>query len=121
MTDASRERRPTSTRPKGQVKKETKTIDSVQYVTQYTYDQNGNLKTMTYPSGKVITYNYTNDRAVSVLNGAANLATNITYKPFGGMSSVTYGNGLTGTIGYDNQYRITGITAGTVMNLSYRL
>ena len=28
--------------PKGQVKKETKTIDSIQYVTQYTYDQNGN-------------------------------------------------------------------------------
>jgi RHS repeat-associated protein len=105
--------------PKGQVKKETKTIDSHQYVTQYTYDQNGNLKTMTYPSGRVITYNYSNDKAVSVLNGAANLATNINYKPFGGMSSLTYGNGLTGSISYDNQYRITGITAGTVMNLSY--
>jgi len=105
--------------PKGQVKKETKTIDSNQYVTQYTYDQNGNLKTMTYPSGKVITYNYTNDRAVSVLNGAANLATNISYKPFGGMSSITYGNGLVGNIGYDNQYRTSSITVGTVMNLGY--
>ncbi|MHB8844940.1 MAG: RHS repeat-associated core domain-containing protein [Nitrospirota bacterium] len=74
---------------------------------------------MTYPSGKVITYNYTNDRAVSVLNSAANLASNITYKPFGGMASLTYGNGLAGTIGYDNQYRITAITATGVMNLSY--
>jgi len=106
---------------KGQVKKETKSIDSIPYVTQNTYDQNGNLKTMTYPSGKVITYNYTNDRAVSVLNGAVNLATNITYKPFGGMSALTYGNGIAGTIGYDNQYRITGITASGVMNLSYNL
>ena len=105
--------------PKGQVKKETKVIDSVNYVTQYTYDQNGNLKTMTYPSGKVITYNYTNDRAVSVLNGAATIASNITYKPFGGMSSLTYGNGLAGTISYDNQYRVTGITAAGVMNLNY--
>jgi YD repeat-containing protein len=105
--------------PKGQVKKETKTIDSVQYVTQYTYDQNGNLKTMTYPSGKVITFNTTNDRVTSVLNGAATIATNIQYKPFGGMTSITYGNGLTGAISYDNQYRITGITAGTVMSLSY--
>jgi RHS repeat-associated protein len=104
---------------KGQVRKETKTIDSVQYVTQYTYDQNGNMKTMTYPSGRVITYNYTSDRAVSVLNNAANLATNIIYKPFGGMSGITYGNGLTGSISYDNQYRVTGITVGTVMNLSY--
>ena len=60
---------------------------------------------MTYPSGKVITYNYTNDRATSVLNGAATIATSINYKPFGGMSSITYGNGLTSTIGYDTQYR----------------
>ena len=89
------------------------------YVTQYSYDMNGNLKTMTYPSGRVITYNYTNDRAVSVLNNAANLATNINYKPFGGVSSLTYGNGIAGTIGYDNQYRVASITAGTVMNLTY--
>jgi YD repeat-containing protein len=108
--------------PKGQVTKETKLIDSHTYVTQYSYDQNGNLKTMTYPSGKVITYSYTNDRAVSVLNGAANLATNITYKPFGGMSGLTYGNELAGSISYDEvrkNYRITGITAGSVLNLSY--
>ena len=104
---------------KGQVRKETKTIDSIQYVTQYAYDQNGNLKTMTYPSGRVITYNVTNDRVTSVLNNAANLATNINYKPFGGISSLTYGNGLAGSISYDNQYRVTSITAGAVMNLSY--
>jgi RHS repeat-associated protein len=104
---------------KGQIKKETKTIDSVQYVTQYTYDQNGNLKTMTYPSGRVITYNVSNDKVIGVLNNAANLATNIGYKPFGGMSSLTYGNGIAGTTGYDNQYRVTSITAGTAMNLSY--
>ena len=89
------------------------------YVTQYSYDMNGDLKTMTYPSGRVITYSYTNDRAVSVLNNAANLATNINYKPFGGVSSPTYGNGIAGTIGYDNQYRVASITAGTVMNLTY--
>ena len=71
---------------KGQIKKETKTIDSIQYVTQYSYDQNGNLKTMTYPSGRVISYSISNDRAVSVLNNAANLVTNITYKPFGGIN-----------------------------------
>ena len=105
--------------PKGQVKKETKVIDAITYVTQYSYDMNGNLKTMTYPSGRVVTYNYTNDRAVSVLNNAANPATNINYKPFGGVSSLTYGNGIAGTIGYDNQYRVASITAGTVMNLTY--
>jgi RHS repeat-associated protein len=104
---------------KAQIKKETKTIDSVQYVTQYSYDQNGNLKTITEPSGEVITYNYSNDKAVSVLDNAVNLATSINYKPLGGISSLTYGNGIAGSIGYDNQYRITGITVGSAMNLSY--
>jgi RHS repeat-associated protein len=106
---------------KNQIKKETKVIDRVTYTTQYTYDQNGNLKTMTYPSGRVITYNYTNDRVVSMLNNAANLATSITYKPFGGLSSITYGNGLTGNISYDSQYRITSIIAGSVLSLNYAL
>ena len=108
--------------PKGQVKKETKTIDSIQYVTQYTYDQNGNVKTMTYPSGRVITYNLSNDNVISVLNNAASLATNINYKPFGGMSSLTYGNTATGTITYDNQYRLTDINivhpASGIMHLT---
>ncbi len=105
--------------PKGQIKKETKTVDSIQYVTQYNYDQNDNLKTMTYPSGRVIAYNYNSDKVISVLNNAASLATSITYKPFGGISSLTYGNGIVGAITYDNQYRVASITAGTVMNLSY--
>jgi RHS repeat-associated protein len=104
---------------KGQVRKKTRAVDGIQYVTQYSYDMNGNLKTITEPSGEVITNNYTNDKAVSVLKGAANLATSINYKPFGGVSSLTYGNGIAGSISYDNQYRVTAITAGTAMNLSY--
>lgn len=102
-----------------QLTKETKTIDSIQYVTQYSYDMNGNLKTMTYPSGRVVVFNTTNDRVVSILNNAASLASNISYKPFGGMASITYANGIVGTIGYDNQYRVTSITAGTALNLDY--
>ncbi len=104
---------------KGQIKKETRTIDNVQYVTQYSYDMNGNLKTITDPSGEVTTYNYSNDKAISVLNGAANLASNVNYKPTGPISSLTYGNGIAGSLSYDNQYRITGITSASVMNLSY--
>lgn len=99
--------------------KETRIIDGPTYVTQYTYDMNGNIRTMTYPSGRVITYAYPDNKVISVLNKTANLATGITYKPFGGMASLIYGNGIMGTIGYDNQYRIASITAGTVMNLSY--
>jgi len=105
--------------PKGQVTKETKVISGHTYITQYTYDQNGNVKTMTYPSGKVIDYHYTNDRVDLVKNGAAILATSIQYKPFGGMSAITYGNGLASSIGYDTQYRLSSLATSTFQNLTY--
>jgi len=108
---------------KGQIGKETKTIDGIAYVTQYTYDMNGNTKTMTYPSGMVITYNYANNRITGVSSTTGGITTtlagSIVYKPLGGITSLTYGNGLVRTIGYDNQYRPTGVTTGTVQNLSY--
>jgi hypothetical protein len=71
----------------------------------------------------VIKYTVSNDNVIGVQNNGAYLAgsdsTSISYKPFGGMSLIPYGNGLTGSITYDNQYRITGITVGAVLNLSY--
>lgn len=105
---------------KGQIIKETKVIDNITYVTEYGYDKNGNLKTMKYPSGRVITYDYSNDRITSVLNNAERIAFNINYKPYGGMTTLTYGNGIVGTSSYDNQYRITSITAGSIQNLNYQ-
>jgi RHS repeat-associated protein len=74
---------------------------------------------MTYPSGREIIYNYSNHQVISVLKDAASLATNIQYKPFGGISSLTYGNGIVGATGYDNRYRVTSISAGPVMDLTY--
>ncbi|KAF0143501.1 MAG: YD repeat protein [Nitrospirae bacterium] len=104
---------------KGQIVKETKIIDNITYITEYGYDKNGNLKTMKYPSGRVITYNYSNDKIKSVLNNATAIADNSSYKPYGGMTSITYGNGINSSIAYDNQYRIASIQTGAVQNLSY--
>ena len=104
---------------KGQVAKETKVIDNITYMTEYGYDRNKNLKTMKYPSGKVITYNYSNDRVINVLKDTDTIASNIEYKPFGGLSSITYGNNLQQEIGYDQRFRITSIQTGTVQNLTY--
>lgn len=104
---------------KGQVTKETKTIDTVTYTIDYTYDKNGNIKTMKYPSGRVITYNYSNDKVTGILNNGAAIALNITYKPFGGIKALTYGNGIQQTTSYDQQYRITSITANNIQNIAY--
>ncbi|ACM22012.1 RHS repeat protein [Geotalea daltonii FRC-32] len=108
---------------KVQIAKENQTIDGIPYITQYTYDMNGNTRTITYPSGRVITYNYTNDRVTSMTSTiggvTTTLAGNIAYKPFGGLASLTYGNALPRTINYDNQYRIASTTTGTIQSLSY--
>jgi len=104
---------------KGQIAKETRVIDGVNHVTSYTHTMNGNVRTVIYPSGRVITYNYANNNVTSVLNNGSTLASNIGYLPFGGMTNLTYGNALTRTIGYDNQYRIATIQAGSLQSLGY--
>jgi len=104
---------------KGQTKKETKTIDSQTFVTEYGYDQNGNITTVKYPSGRTIAYSYVNDRVTGITNNGTAIASGIAYKPFGGMTNLTYGNGIQQAISYDQQYRITNITANSIQNLSY--
>ena len=109
---------------KGELTKETKVTQGRTYVTSYSFDKNGNLSAITYPSGRKVTYAAdAADRVSSVktTKGATTttLASSVAHKPFGGISSLTYGNGLARTVGYDQQYRISSIQTGAVQNLSY--
>ncbi|MDD2273238.1 MAG: DUF6531 domain-containing protein [Desulfuromonadaceae bacterium] len=104
---------------KGQIKKETRTIDSSTFITEYGYDKNGNITTMKYPSGRIITYTYANDRVTGILNNGTAIASSISYKPFGGPSAMTFGNGIQQTNNYDLQYRLTSLAAQGVQDLAY--
>ena len=104
----------------------------------YSYNNNGQLSGITYPSGKMVMYNYINDK-ISSLSYTDNsittdIATNITYETFNPiLSSFTWGNSATynqsftadGVIssinaanaypvnksyGYDSRFNITSIT-----------
>ena len=103
---------------------------------QLTYSYNpttGQLISVTYPSGKLISYTYgatSKDLERIAINGA-NAASAITYHPFGGVKRMTLGNGqvwsnsldqdgrvktytlagVTYTIAWDAANRITGITS----------
>ena len=107
--------------------KEEKTISGVVYTTQYAYDKNDFISTITYPSSRTVTYLPDDVRRVGGAKMSFNqqektLASSISYLPYGGVTGLTYGNGLTLTQQYDNQYRITSIVAGTggsVLNRSY--
>jgi RHS repeat-associated protein len=109
----------------GNMVQEVKTINSVSYTTQYTYNKNNILTSVTYPSGRVV--NYTLNTATQRVSGitmtksgtTSTLASSITYTPFGGITSLTYGNNLSLTQTYDTQYRISSIILGSILNLAY--
>ena len=108
----------------GNLSREEKNILGINYITQYAYDKNNILSSITYPSGRTVTYVPDGARRVgeitTTLNGQPKtLASSISYLPYGGITGLTYGNNLTLSQGYDNQYRISSIVAGSVLNRSY--
>ncbi len=73
----------------------------------YTYFMDGEPKTITYPSGRVITYTSSvagrSTSAVDTANGI-NYATGVSYAPFGGLTGMINGSGATNPISTTNTY-----------------
>ena len=99
----------------GNITQVTRAINSVNYVTQYAYDQRDQITTITYPDGRSVTY--TRDplsritKVETSKSGATQTLTQtLTYRADGLMTTQTFGNGLTETRAYDTQGRVTGIT-----------
>jgi len=90
----------------------------------YTYDLANRLKTMTYPSGAVVTYHHDAAGRVSQVDLTVNgqtqsLASSISYSPFGGIETLSYGNGLSLNQQWDTAYRMTGQSVPGVLSLDY--
>jgi RHS repeat-associated protein len=81
---------------------------------------NGDLTSITTPSGQTITYGYTNHKIASVsVNGGA-LVTGAKYEPFGAVDGWTWGNSTTVSRTYDTDEKITQIgTAGDTIQFGY--
>jgi RHS repeat-associated protein len=110
--------------PDGNLKKEEKTIGGVLYTTEYTYNNNNILTSITYPTGRTITYTPDQIGRISQVSttlggNPKTLASAITYLPYGGITGLTYGNSLSLTQGYDNQYRISSVVTGSILNLAF--
>ena len=108
----------------GNITKEEKTISSVLYTTEYTYNKDNVLTSITYPSGRPVTYTLDQTGRVTqvgtTLNGnPKTLASSISYVPYGGITGLTYGNTLSLSQGYDNQYRMSSIVVGSILNKTY--
>ena len=104
----------------GQLIRETRVMDSLQFVTEYNWDANGNLLSMTYPSNMEATITQdADDRITSVTADGQTLAQNVTYLPFGPASGYDLGSGLTLNNTYDESYRLTEISAGSIISYTY--
>ncbi|HEV7570810.1 MAG TPA: carboxypeptidase regulatory-like domain-containing protein [Thermoanaerobaculia bacterium] len=91
---------------RGLMRTEQHTIEGNAYSILYGYDANGNRSSITYPSGRVVTYTFDfADRALSAASAGTNFVTSATYLPFGPEGQVTFGNGTTKSMTYDARYR----------------
>jgi RHS repeat-associated protein len=108
----------------GNLNKEIKQIEGITYTTRYGYNKNNTPVSITYPSGRTITYTMDEiDRVSKVSIGvglkAKPLASSIAYLPFGGITNLIYGNSLSLSHGYDSQYRISSIAVNPLFSRTY--
>jgi RHS repeat-associated protein len=102
--------------PLGVIKSERKSIDGIEYLTQYGYDRQGHLTLLTNPDDSEVKYQYNAagllERVLLKEAGAASYAsviTGIDYSPLEKITLLAYANGVTTTNTYDPKklYRLT--------------
>jgi RHS repeat-associated protein len=105
----------------GRLAAETRPIAGVSKSTSYTYNLDGSVKTLTYPSGRIVTYTPgAAGQLVSAVDGnGTNYVTSASYNPDSSLKSLV--NGSTPALSQNFQYtprlqlcRITALTSGTL-------
>ena len=120
----------------GRVTSKGQTIGTVTKTVGYTYT-NGNMTTLTTPSGQSVVYSYTNGQVSQISVNGTTLLSNVVYEPLGPARGWTWGNGTTlsrlhntdglasqinskevMSFGYDNAFRLTSYNNTTVATAS---
>ncbi|HWM66559.1 MAG TPA: DUF6531 domain-containing protein, partial [Steroidobacteraceae bacterium] len=103
----------------GRLTSKSQTVGSVTKSASYAYT-NGNLTTLTTPSGQAVSYGYnTNHQVTSVTVNGTTIVTSATYEPLGPVDGWTWGNGTTTTRTYDTDGKIGQITSAGTKTFSY--
>jgi RHS repeat-associated protein len=116
--------------PLGYVTKEVRVVQANTYNVTFVNNPAGHPLTITYPSGRIVTYTRDSMGRISGITtkqsaGApvVTIASSTGYQPFGPLAGFTFGNGLVLSLAYDQDYQLTGIVAAngatTVQNLTY--
>ncbi|HEY3357994.1 MAG TPA: toxin TcdB middle/N-terminal domain-containing protein [Polyangia bacterium] len=96
-------------------------IDGVTYAISHTYDLAGQVATVTYPDGEVVTHGYgTSGAALGRLVSVGSKVTGVSYTAKGQMASITYGNGVVTSFGFDaTGEHTTSIQVGGLATINY--
>ena len=94
----------------GRLIKESKTVDSITYTIQRTYDLPGRLVSLIYPDGDLASYTYNAQGGIATIGlqsaGSAQttpIVTSIDYNAAGQLTKITYGNGTSTDYTYNPQ------------------
>lgn len=98
------------------IKLEKVTIGGKIFSTKYTYNPQGNLAFLEYPTGRTLSYFYDSaDRVTNILG----YVSTIFYHPSGGIDHLQFGNAKQTDFTYDNRSRIKIQSVSSVMNDTY--
>jgi len=124
----------------GRVTQKTQVLGTVSRTVGYHYDAYGRLDQLTYPSGMIVVFGYTNGKITSINAAGQSVLTGAIYSPFGAIKNWTWGNGQayartidldgrvtsyprntnTQALGFDVASRITSITdSNATLNQSF--
>ncbi|MCP4544637.1 MAG: hypothetical protein GY832_46645 [Chloroflexi bacterium] len=100
----------------GRVTKESKTINGAgTFDTEYTYNAAGQVLTMKYPDGEIVTNDYDYQGLLESLDGDDTYVSDIDYNTMGQLKRVAFGNGLETRYGYFG-YEFYGLGSGLDLN-----
>lgn len=97
--------------PQGRVTQMTQTVGGVAKTVQYGYT-NGDLTSLTTPSGQMIGYQYPNHRISAITVNGSPLVSGVTYAPFGPVTGWQWASGSSVSRTYDGDGRVTSSTTG---------
>lgn len=97
-------------------------ISGRSYTTNYGYDGNDNITNITYPSSRALTYGFNSNNQVTSITGFGASVSSVAYSTTentAGLPTSFSLNGLNTSISYNLRNLITGITAGSALNVGY--
>jgi RHS repeat-associated protein len=110
----------------GRIISVTQSIDQVNYITQYTYNLLGQLATITYPSGHVVTQSYDMiGRMASIADTSTTYLSGLSYNAAGETLAMTMGTAMNGLFTYNDHLQLQSLryfktgAAQDVLNLGY--